>query len=220
VSVNAQSVPWPEHEEGYPAVRRSDPGAVILCSMDNDAIVTINRFVGGGSFSAWYRVHGTRGLMENCRETGRWNMLKVWHEEGNMQPGDVREMIYQPEFPFMKELAKTAGHGGSDLFLMYYFAEAIRQNEQPWSDVYRGLAMSVVGIQAWRSCLANGAFFEIPDFRDEAVRKKYEHDHWSPFPEDAGADQPPPSIRGDISPNAAQLAWAHEIWAEMGYSDG
>ena len=30
--------------------------------------------------------------------------------------------------------------------------------------------MSLIAIQAWRSCLDNGAPYEIPDFRDESVQ--------------------------------------------------
>ena len=69
--------------------------------------------------------------------------------------------------------------------------EAIRKNEQPYMNVYRALDMTLVGIQGWRSCLANGTPFEIPDFRRESVRAKYENDDWSPMPEDRRPGQPP-----------------------------
>jgi len=77
--------------------------------------------------------------------------------------------------------------------------------------------MSVVGIQAWHSCLDNGSPFEIPDLSKEDMRKKYETDNWSPFPEDRGPGQPFPSIKGKIIPTVKQTAAARKIWEEMGY---
>ena len=62
------------------------------------------------------------------------------------------------------------------------------------------VAMSIVGILAWKSALQEGAPFTVPDMRDERQRKAYENDEWSPFPEDAGPDQPPPASAATSSP--------------------
>ena len=110
-----------------------------------------------------------------------------------------------------------AGHGGGDYFTTHYFGEAIRSGKSPYLDVYRGVAMSIVGALAWKSALLDGAPFTVPDFRDETQRCAYENDHWSPFPEDAGPGQPYPSIRGDIKPSAAAVRYARKIWKEIGY---
>jgi hypothetical protein len=75
--------------------------------------------------------------------------------------------------------------------------------------------MSVVGIQAWKSCLENGQPYEIPDFTDEKARALHENDHWSPFPEDAGPGQPFPSIRGDIQSTPEAIAYARQLWEEQ-----
>ncbi len=79
--------------------------------------------------------------------------------------------------------------------------------------------MSVVGIQAWKSCLDEGRPYEVPDFRTEAARRKYENENWSPFAEDQGPGQPPPSIRGIVEPTSRQKAAARKVWKEMGYSE-
>ena len=214
VSVNAQSIPyinWPKRL----IVRTGDPGFVMLCRMDNGAMV---RLFGLGlpGHGVWYRFHGARGLMENLR-TGDTSMLRIVHEEWDRKEGDVGEKIYAPDFPVHADLAEKAGHGGGDFFTTYYFAEAIRKNEQPYLDVYRGLDMSLVAMQAWRSCLENGAPFEIPDFRQESVRKKYENDDWSPFPEDRRPGQPLPSIKGEITPTEEAIEYARKVWDETGY---
>ena len=216
VSVNAQSIPNFESDEENMHVRRSDKASVRVCRMDNDSVVSLNGHWLRGH-GVWYRVHGTRGLMENLRDLDRQEQLRVVHENWDMRAGDVLEKVYKPEFPMLGDLAQTAGHRGGDLFTNYYFAKSIRENEQPWLDVYKGVAMSMVEIQGWRSCLENGAPVEIPDLRDEANRTRYENDDWSPYPEDRGPGQPPPSIRGDIEPSADKIAAARKIWRETGY---
>jgi hypothetical protein len=155
--------------------------------------------------------------MENLR-TGNTEMMRVFHDSWDCKPGDEAEKIYQPDFPEEHaEAAKKAGHGGGDFFTNHYFAEAIRKNEQPYLDVYRGLEMSMLAMQGWRSCLANGAPFEIPDFRQESMRVKYENDDWSPFPEDRKPGQPWSSIKGEIKPKPEAIENARRVWSELGY---
>ena len=220
VSVNARSIPFAEVEKTRLHVQRGDPGSCILLRMDNDAMVHVFGLKLHGN-SIWYRLHGTRGLMENLRTSGNAGKLRVLHEEWDMKKGDVREKIYTPEFPVHADLARRAGHGGGDFFTNYMFANAIRSGRPPWLDVYRSLDMSVVAIQAWRSCLNEGAAHEIPDFRTESARRKYRNDHWSPFPKDRdkAPDQPPPSIHGVREPTTRQMAAARKVWRKMGMEE-
>ena len=214
-SVNAQSIAFFASDPEQFHAKRNDMGSVILCRMDNGSVARLMGLTMRGE-SIWYRFHGTRGLMENLRTGDRGN-LRIVHEEWDRHEGDVGERIYAPDFPVHADLARQAGHGGGDFFTTYLFAEAIRSDEQPWMNVYRGLDMTMVGIQSWRSCLANGAPFEIPDFRCEDVRARYENDDWSPYPEDRRPGQPWPSIKGEIVPPAEAIAAAREVWRGMGY---
>ena len=75
--------------------------------------------------------------------------------------------------------------------------------------------MAAVGILGWRSCLEEGRSFRIPDFSKEAERQAFADDHWSPFPEDAGPGQPPPSIRGIVAPAPKVLAHARRLWKKQ-----
>lgn len=216
VSVNAQSMPLMESDSQRNKIpRATDNGSVIICRMDNGSVARLMGLWMRGH-SIWYRFHGTRGLMENLR-TGNNKMLRVVHEEWDKREGDVSEKIYMPDFPVHGDLALKTGHWGGDFFTNYYFAEAIKKNEQPYLDVYKGLDMSIVAVQAWRSCLENGKPFEIPDLRNESVRLKYENDDWSPFPEDRRPGQPFISIKGDIKPPDEAIAYARKIWDEIGY---
>jgi len=214
LSVNALCIPYSKQQQRE-HIRRGDCASAILCRMDNEAVV---KLLGTGLHGQryWYRIHGTRGLMENLR-TGDRDMLRIVHEPWALKDGEEQEKIYLPEFPVAAEAAKGTGHGGADFFTSYYFAEAIRRNKQPYLDVYRALDMALVGIQAYRSALEQGAPFPIPDFRKEGVRRKYAKDDWSPFPEDRRPGQPYPSIKGKITPDKQALAYAHRIWRERGY---
>jgi len=78
--------------------------------------------------------------------------------------------------------------------------------------------MSITGILAWRSALDDSTPLDVPDFRDEAVRKQYEHDHWSPDPTREDKDRPGTSIIGDIAPTEEARVFAKEIWAGKGYN--
>jgi predicted dehydrogenase len=195
VSVNGLSILAPEVTETLP--RHNDPGSVILCRMDNGAVFRLFGLWLPGH-SCWYRVHGTHGAMEMTRGPGYFGpeQVRVWHEEWTLRPGETAERVYAPEWPEHGDLAEKAGHGGGDFWTNFLFANAIRSGEAPFLDVYRGVAMSSVGILAWKSALADGAPFAVPDFRSEASRAAYENDTWSPWPQDAGPGQPPPSIRG------------------------
>jgi hypothetical protein len=157
--------------------------------------------------------------MEITRGPGYFGpgQVRVWHEEWDLRPGEVRERTYLPDWPEHGELARQAGHGGGDFWTAFHFANAIRSGEPPYLDVYRSVAMSSVGILAWKSALQEGQPFEMPDFRDEASRAQVEDDHWSPWPEHAGPGQPPPSIEGHRQPSAKGVEFARQVWKEIGY---
>ena len=198
-------------------MKRSDTCAVIICRMDNGAVMKSlhGSLRGHGNY---VRIHGNKGLMENSRH-GDKQRLRVWREPWEKDEGEPVEIVYKPDFPVHHNEATTAGHGGGDFFTTYHFAEAIRTGEQPYLDVYRGIDMSIVGILAWRSALTDSAPIEVPDFRAESARKSYEDDDWSPDPKRKKEGQPPSSILGTIEPSEATIAYAKEVWAKQGYRE-
>ncbi|MXX38342.1 MAG: Gfo/Idh/MocA family oxidoreductase [Gemmatimonadetes bacterium] len=195
-------------------MNRSDTAAVIICRMDNDAVMKSlhGALRGHGNY---VRIHGNKGVMENCRH-GDKHRLRVWYEPWEKRKSDPVETVYSPNFPVHHGLAARTGHGGGDFFTSYHFAAAIRTGEPPYLDVYRGIDMSIAGIQAWRSALNDSAPMEIPDFRRESVRRKYAKDDWSPDPE-RKKKSPPSSILGAIEPDAAAKKLASKVWADQGY---
>ena len=214
VKVNGFVVPYDDKDQSHVmACKRFDMAGLIILRMDNDAVVkSLHGALRG--HQNFVRIHGNKGLMENAR-FGDKNMLRVRREIFDKEPGEPVERIYAPDFPEHHEEASRTGHGGGDFFTNYHFAEAIRKNEQPWLNVYRALDMTLCGILAYKSALNDSAPIEIPDFRDESVRKKYENDDWSPDPERKRPGQPPSSVLGEIEPPPEAKEFAEKIWAEL-----
>lgn len=213
VSVSAFVMPYDRDDPSLTrTVARSDVGAALMLRMDNGAVV---KALTGGlrGHANFVRIHGNRGLMEGCRGDPR--ALRVVREPWEKEPGEPAERIYKPDFPLRHEQATRAGHGGGDFFTNWHFAEAIRSGRQPYLDVYRGLDMTLCGIQGWRSALAGGAPVEVPDFRKEAVRKRFENDGFTCDPAVPG--HAPHSILGEIRPTREGLALARTVWRKQGY---
>ena len=197
--------------------RQKDLAGIIMAVMDNDAVF---KLIQGGlpGHSIFYRLHGERGLMETGRGPGYWGpgSVRVVHDEWDCRPGEVPERVYFPSFPEWARDAAKAGHGGGDYFTNYFFAKAIRTGRQPYLDVYRGVAMSVIGILAWKSVLNNGGGYAVPDFRDEKSRKACENDRWQPM--DIGNPAAPPvNSRGTRQTIPSALKEARKIWRKLGY---
>ncbi|MBS10002.1 MAG: hypothetical protein CME19_00170 [Gemmatimonadetes bacterium] len=213
--VNGFVVPF-DHED--PSMRLTakvqDTAATIICRMNNGAVLKSlhGSLRGHGNY---VRIHGNKGLMENCRHGDKMR-LRVWKEPWEKRKGEPTEVVYNPDFPVHHRDATRAGHGGGDFFTTYHFANAIRTGEPPYLDVYKGVDMSIAGIQAWRSALVDSAPMEVPDFRKEGARRKYRNDHWSPDPTRKGK-KPPSSILGRIEPDKEAQALAKKVWASKGY---
>ena len=144
-------------------------------------------------------------------------MVRLVREQYHQRPTTPQEQVYLPDWPRGHQAAAAAGHGGGDYFVNRLFAEAIRTGRPPYFDVHRGVAMSMVGIQGWRSVLADSAPFEIPDFRKKTVRDCYRDDRWNPDPTAAsptGETKPPCSVLGELKVTRRQLAYARKNWAE------
>ncbi len=218
VMVNGFVVPVPD---GYPKPRLkigTDAASIIMCRMNNGSVF---KLLQGGlpGHSIWYRLHGEWGLMETVRGPGYWGpgTLRIVHDEWDVRGDQVPERTCLPQFPKWARAAASAGHGGGDFFTNHYFAEAIRTGKQPYLDVYRGVAMSCVGILAWKSVLAGGAPFPMPDFANDAERKAFAHDNWTPF--DLGSPKRPPvASRGDPVVSRDGLAKARKVWKKLGYT--
>ncbi len=218
VRVNGFAAPLPEDSERKRLWKQVDLGGLIIAQMDNGAVFKLLQH-GLPGHSIFYRLHGEWGLMETGRGPGYWGpqSVRIVHDEWEVKPGQVPEKVYYPQFPAWAKDAAKAGHGGGDFFTNHYFAEAIRTGEPPYLDVYRGVAMSVIGILAWKSVLDNSNSYAVPDFRSEESRRAYENDHWRPMDLD-DPHAPPITSRGkqrEVLPENLEIA--RRVWRKIGY---
>jgi predicted dehydrogenase len=192
-SVNSLVIPKSpyDHQTSH-EIYLQDRASVILVRMDNESVIRLLQpnLRGHGN---WYSIHGTSGLMENLRSEGNKDKLRIFHDDVDIAAGKEKEIIYTPEYGEFSE-AEKAGHGGGDFFTNFYFAEAIRKNEQPYLDVYKASAIAAVGIQSFRSALDNGTPYPIPDFCNANERSDYFNDHYSPFAEEGSFFKLPYSV--------------------------
>ncbi len=211
VKVNGFLVPRVREGDPHGAMSssKSDGVGMMVCGMDNGAMVKLLQSFGPGGLGAGHHhlsIFGNKGLMEKANDGSGRLLLRqeAWHAAG----GQKLDQAYVPEFAAFRAEASKTGHQGADFFVDHTFAEAIRRQEQPFFDVYRGIEMSLVGILAYRSGLQGGMPLEIPDLRQESARQKYAQDDWTPDPEKRKPGQPFSSMLGDIQPSAAAEKYA------------
>ncbi|MFH0918803.1 MAG: Gfo/Idh/MocA family oxidoreductase [Fibrobacterota bacterium] len=220
VRVNGFAAPLPEDSDKPRLWKQKDAGGIIMATMDNGAVFKLLQ-VSLPGHSIYYRLHGENGMMETGRGPGYWGpgSVRLVHDEWELRKGEVPEKLYYPQFPKWATAAIKSGHGGGDFFTNHYFAEAIRTGQQPYLDEYRGVAMSVAGILAWKSVLDKGNGYEVPDFTREASRKKWVNDTWNPLDLN-NPKAPPSSSRGrkrELIP--AHLKTARKVWEKAGYKE-
>ena len=131
-----------------------------------------------------------KGQIENVRGTD--GMIMLSYNSWQMPEGMEEHNYYKAEIKDKdEELIKKAGHGGGDFFVARVFLDCIRKNKKPEMDEYFATRLASVAILSHRSMLENGVPYDIPDFKKEEDRKKYENDTLSPF---WYSDGTPPSM--------------------------
>ena len=218
IRVNALSIASENVSRG--TVRRNDPLAVLLCTMDNGSVFRITGWGTAGGHSVRYRIIGEYGTLESPRQ----------HEGGffgngmmNITLNDLRESgeenkirSYMPEWPIDAKEAEKSGHGGGDFFMNRMFAKAIASaSPPPYFDVYDGAAMSAVAILGWRSALEGGVPYDIPDFRNIESRNIYRDDFTTPFKGYPDRTSVQPSVKGERTPSAEDMESAERDWENL-----
>lgn len=177
----------------YPRVR--DRAAIVTCLNDDDSVFRITGCAAFGAHENSYRICGDKGQIENIR--GEEKIL-LRYNKWDIPNGGVRSSIYQPSWndKDSKKIEKS-GHGGGDFLVIREFFDCIRKKKNPEFDVYFATTMASVAILSHRSLLEKGVPYDIPDFRKEEDKKKYENDRLTPF---WGLDGTPPTIPSSSRP--------------------
>ena len=178
VRVTAMPVFSPDHT---PYNRRyvGDKSAILTCLNDDCSVFRVIGWSSFGAKEASFRICGTKGQIENIRSSdGR---IMVRYNEWDVPIGEERERIYKPDWPSdCRALIGRSGLG-ADFFLIREFFRCIQWGQRPEMDVYFATTMASVGILGHRSLMELGVPYDIPDFRKEEDRQKYENDHLTPF---------------------------------------
>jgi len=184
--------------------RYVNDAAAIITTLNNDgSVFKVTGCSGFGAHGNSYRICGVNGQIENIRGMGEKVMLRYngWQIPEGMQETNC----YDPEQSAEDAaLAKNAGHGGGDFFVTREFLECIRTGKKPPFDVYFATTMASVAILAHRSILSGNQPYDIPDFRKEEDRVKYENDHSTPIPFSDGTEPDIPCNSRPCTPSELQ----------------
>ena len=177
--------------------RRGAGLGIELVTLSNGALV---KSIHGELYenSIWYTVYGSKGRMESAREDARVGDVERLYVKRDEYEGEYADRPAEATDPKdeLSAAAEVFGHGGSDYYSMYYFAEKILGRDHGETiDVYEAMDMFLPGLFAYRSILAGGVPMEVPDLRDKATRDRYRNDVACTDPAVAG-DQLLPTARG------------------------
>lgn len=195
-------------DESLPSSRRcGDRTAVITMQCDDGCILRVTGCGGYGGHHNAYRICGTDGQIENLR--GMYPKMMLRYDSWNIPEGMQEVNCYDPKWNDPdEELIETSGHGGGDYLTARMFVECIRDGVQPPHpfDIYSATVMSSAAILGHRSMLEGGMPYDIPDFREEEWRVKYENDRLTPFPGTDGSEPTLPCCSvPDFAPTEEQI---------------
>lgn len=217
VRVTAMASSKPESMKGT-ASRVADLAAILLIQTDKNAVFRVTGCAGFAQHGNYYRLACTRGTVESDRGNTR---VKLTYNPWDKPEGAETYSDYAPAWPDpeLGALADGAGHGGGDFFAIYDFIRSLENGTEPYWNVYRATAMASCAILAHRSLLNGNAAYDVPDFRREEDRRKYEMDAASPFPDGNGHVNFSPSSCS-YAPSDEDYAQAMRDWKESGVWTG
>lgn len=183
--------------------------AAIITTMNEDG--SVYRVTGHSNFGVEvnsYRFCGRSGQVENLR--GDESMISLNYNPWEIPEGGQQSAFYKAVCDEKyAEQVKNVGHCGGDFFVIKEFIEHVQKGKKHTMDEHFATTLSAVAILGHRSLLEGGVPYDIPDFRKEEDRKKYENDNLSPFYYSDGREPNIPcTYDRDYKPTEAQVeAW-------------
>ncbi len=210
IRVTAMSIYDPKSEKAATASHVGDNTAIMTCLNDDDSVYRITGCAHFGAHDNSYRLACKKGQIENIR--GGNNKVMLRYNSWDIPEGKSEVNCYLPEFDKeTSDIAKKAGHDGSDFYMFKDFFDCIRTGRKPYLDVYVAVRMAAVGILGFRSLLERGVPYDIPDFKKEEDRRKYENDRLTPFwGDDGSAPTLPCCTNPDYKPSDEMVARFNE----------
>ena len=192
-----------------------------MVTLENGGIV---KSIHGGLYrnSIWYTVYGSKGRAESAREDALLKDVSRIYVHTDPEDGDYEHTTLETYEPHREQDDKvgTFGHGGSDFYTVWHFAEKLLGNpEADIIDVYEAMDMFLPGMFAYRSVLAGGIPVEIPNLRDKATRDQYRNDTACTDHKVAGDMFIPAHSKGEPDIPAEVYEKMRNIWLEDLKSD-
>src|SRR3989339_318543 len=109
----------------------------------------------------YYGIQGTKGAFDDRHGIYLGSNTEKW------EPLDKYKEKYESHY--WKESGQTAGktgHGGGDYFVMRDFVEMIKQDKEPWIDVYDSAVWSSIFECTQKSLENRSSSVDIPDFTE------------------------------------------------------
>lgn len=184
-----------------------DIAACMTTLNDDDSVF---RFFGHSSFGYEehsYRFCGQNGQVENVRGTD--GMIMLNYNAWSVPEGKGAKNFYMPVITGEeKSVAEQVGHFYGDFYVIRAFCDTLRGKRKNPFDVYFATTLASVAILAHRSVLDGGKPYDIPDFRKEEDRVKYENDTATPFwGENGEAPTVPCCSHPDYRPTKEAVDW-------------
>ncbi len=153
-----------------------------MITLENGAVLKTIQGVGPSKSSIWYSIYGSKGRLESAREDAESGGVDTLYINCDENEGDNSgKAIKTTPRDENSEQSANSGHGGSDYYTMFNFAEKLLGREADVIDIYEALDMFLPGHFAYLSVLNGGIPLKIPDFRNAQVREKYRNDTASTF---------------------------------------
>ena len=175
----------------------ADLVSVLLLQTDKNAVFRVTGWAGFAHHGKYYRLCGTKGSAESNRTNDRVTLVyNDWTKPENVDLHSSYDAVWQD--PVLGD-----------------FIKALENGVEPYWNVYRATTIASCAILAHRSILNGNVGYNIPDFRREEDRLKYENDKLSPFPDKNGNADIPTSSR-PYKPSTEDYEQAMRDWIETG----
>ena len=193
------------------AMQSGDAACIVMCQTDKDAVF---RVIGWGNYAphgSYYKLCCTKGGAEINHGNGKMRLCyNSWTRPEGVEQDTTEYDVQWPDQE-LGEIAKKHGHGGGDFLVVHDFIKCLEEGREPYWNVYRSTAIASVAILAWRSVLNNNMAYDVPDFRKEEDKLRYEQDSITPFPDEDYRVTIPCSSK-PYAPSEEDLAAAEEMW--------
>ena len=127
--------------------------------------------------SFYYLLQGTKGIYDNRFGISLLDRYPDGPEHLDLKWQDADKYLEPYDHPLWKKFgaqANTAGHGGGDYFVVRELYQMVRDNREPWIDVYDSAHWSSIYECTQRSLDQQNATITIPDF----TRGRWEKTDW------------------------------------------